>query len=236
MANAAPWFLVFILALGTSRVAFATDWEALEDRDVIQSFRQRVPGQTAIGVKGRATMDVPIQYIAELLLDADGEKKKEWVDMLSDFYVLDSSPTVITSYTLVSMPWPLEDRDFVVRTAINFDDVNHELLLSFASDTHPKAPPTPGVRGEMSQGTYRLRALSSTTTLVEVETQVSLKGMIPDWVVNYAQKSWPYNTLTKMKAAAMKSDSKPNRLVLDKLKQWNMSVAVDRGGHSNLSP
>ena len=222
---------VFFLTLSASGLARGEEWELIDESDGIQSFSQKSPGQTAIGVRGLTTMDVPIELVAQVLLDPDGEKRKEWVDLISEFTFLQYEGNLAYTYSLVDLPWPLQDRDFVVRNELSFDDVKHELVLKFESGVHPKAPATPGIRGEVSQGFYRLTALSRSSTRVEVQTQVNLKGLIPIWIVNLGQKNWPHKTLTAMKAMAQKPQAKANDLVLKRLEEWQLP-AVDTAAAS----
>ncbi|MFI5389926.1 MAG: hypothetical protein ACHQYQ_01090, partial [Bacteriovoracales bacterium] len=70
----------------------------------------------------------------------------------------------------------------------------------------PLAPKTTGVRGELIESKYVLTPMGPSKTKLEVEIVCDPKGMIPTWLVNLIQKSWPRKTIT----ALMKQLEKPD--------------------------
>ena len=67
-------------------------------------------------------------------------------------------------------------------------------VLEIKSVTHPKAPKTVGVRGELTYCHYILKRAGN-KTIVDVAVALDPKGSLPGWVVNLVQKSWPMKTL-----------------------------------------
>ena len=73
----------------------------------------------------------------------------------------------------------------------------------------PNGPKTVGVRAELKKSLYTLTPMGANMTKVEVEILSDPKGLIPKWLVNLIQKSWPHKTLMAIKAQVEKPFVKP---------------------------
>jgi hypothetical protein len=77
------------------------------------------------------------------------------------------------------------------------------------STTDPLAPPTDYVRGEIMQSYFILTSLEhGTKTHISVEVHADPKGSVAKWIVNMFQKSWPHNTISRLRAQVAKPDIK----------------------------
>jgi len=148
-------------------------------------------------------MPVKITKLVEVLLSEDGEMRKAWVDRLVQFHILDKrGANDWTFYTAYDMPWPIEDRDYVVEGAMKIDSAKNEVVISLKSGQSAKAPKTVGVRADLTESWYKLVPLPGDKTEVTVSIQTDPRGEIPPWLVNLIQKSWPANTLSKLEKVA----------------------------------
>ncbi len=212
-----------VLTLGLmSQYAFAgSKWEMISEKDGIKVYRMEVPGSPLVAFKGVKVMPVPITKVAQVILDEDTEKKKEWIDMIKDFKVIERGTYESVTYSAYDLPWPLTDRDYVIHSHLKIDNEGNQIVIDLKSAGHPKAPETIGVRAELTRSMYKLVPRPGRSTEVTVEIQTDPKGDLPKWLVNVIQKGWPANTLKKMEVQAMRPDTKENELIKAKFKGAN---------------
>ncbi|MDQ3232775.1 MAG: START domain-containing protein [Pseudobdellovibrionaceae bacterium] len=212
-----------ILALGVmSHFAFAgSKWELVSEKDGIKVYRMEVPGSPLVAFKGVKLMPVSITKVAQVILDEDTEKKKEWIDMIKDFKIIEKGSTESVTYSAYDLPWPLEDRDYIVHSQLKIDNEANQIVIELKSTEHPKSPQTIGVRAQLTRSMYKLVPKPGRTTEVTVEIQTDPKGDLPKWLVNVIQKGWPSNTLKKMEAQAMRPDTKDNEFIKARFKAAN---------------
>ncbi|MCW5922411.1 MAG: hypothetical protein KIS77_08710 [Saprospiraceae bacterium] len=109
------------------------------------------------------------------------------------------SATEFYYYSRFSFPWPLEDRDVVMRTTITTDAKTNAITLS--SHAVPDfIPEKQGiVRVKKANVTWKLSAQTSTSMEGEYYLSTHPGGILPDWTVNLANDTGPIETVQKMK-------------------------------------
>lgn len=194
-----------LVVAGASFVApvdAASAWEKIDDDGGIQVFRKEVPGSSFLAFKGVATLDVPIEKLLWVL--ADNDHRTGWVDRLVESRILERKGEFdYVVYQHFSAPPLVSDRDYVYRGRASRRA--EWVVLELASITHPKAPPTVGVRAELLKSSYALSPVGPNKTRVIVEIHTDPRGELPAFVVNLIQKSWPRNTLVNFAKQAKKS-------------------------------
>lgn len=194
------WFPIAFLLVSTAAVANSdpsSGWTLLEDSDGIQVFKKEIPGSDVIAFQGKTTIEASAEKLWWVLEDAKHEH--EWVDRLAVNVVLEqSSPFERVQYQSFDLPWPISDRDFVYRATCSQPEkgVFHILLNSVE---HSKSPRSTGVRGDIIESSIILEKKGEDLTHVTVEILSDPKGLIPVWLVNLLQESWPRETLIGMR-------------------------------------
>lgn len=141
-------------------------------------------------------VDAPMEKIIWVL--GDNTHRTEWVDRLKKSVILEKkSKYDFILYQHFGSPPVVADRDFVYR-AQAYSRKDGAAVLDIRSVTHPKAPLTVGVRGELEYSSYVLKRVGD-KTLVDVSVALDPKGALPGWIVNMVQKSWPVNTLKALR-------------------------------------
>lgn len=199
----------------------ANRWELVGDSDGIKVYRMEIPGSPLVAFKGVKIMPVPIAKVAQVILDENTDKKKEWIDMIMDFKIIERGQVESVTYSSYDLPWPLTDRDYVIHSKLKIDNEANQIVVELKSVEHPYAPPTIGVRAELTRSLYKLVPKPNRTTEVTVEIQTDPKGALPTWLVNLIQKGWPSNTLKKMEIQALRPDTKENQLIKTQFKGAN---------------
>jgi START domain len=183
-------------------------WEKIGDSDGIIAYRREVPGSPLIAVKGEGVISAPIVRVASVLVDST--RAPEWIDRLVESRVIRQvSETETVHYDHIGTPVVMKDRDFVTRARLEFDNAGKKVILKMHSVTDVLAPPTDFVRGEIMESYFVMTSLDhGTKTHISVEVHADPKGSIAKWIVNMFQKSWPHNTISRLRTQVAKPDIK----------------------------
>ena len=192
----------------SSRTAPPVAWEKIGEKDGIVAYRREVPGSPLIAVKGEGVVDASIIRVASVLVDTS--RATEWIDRLVESRVVrEVSETETVHYDHIGTPVVMKDRDFVTRAKLEFDNIGKKVTVNMRSTTDPLAPPTDFVRGEIMQSYFILTSIEhGTKTHISVEVHADPKGSIAKWIVNMFQKSWPHNTISRLRTQVAKPDIK----------------------------
>jgi hypothetical protein len=189
------------LALPTAVLTFApgalaSEWHEIDDAYGIKVYKKDVPGSKLHAFRGVGLVDAPMEKIIWVL--GDNTHRTEWVDRLKKSVILEQKGDYeFIVYQHFGSPAVIADRDFVYR-AQAYSRKDGTAVLDIQSVTHPKAPATVGVRGELNYSSYVLKRVGK-KTLVDVSVSLDPKGALPGWIVNMVQKSWPMNTLKALR-------------------------------------
>ena len=212
--------MIAALCLFTSlSIRAEAEWQFVKDQKNVKVYKKQIEGSPLVGFKGEMLMDAPITKVAEILLNHDIESKKLWIDRIQEFRFLENGHRHAVSYSSYDLPWPLADRDYVVKSDLEVDWQADELRLTLKSVEHPKAPQTVGVRAELTGSQYVLQPRGRDKTFVTVEILTDPKGMLPAWLVNLIQSDWPSNTLSALEIQAKRPETPHHPEVLKEFVQ-----------------
>ncbi len=186
-------FLVFYALNLPARPSITQGWEQIDRTEGIEVFRKAIDGSDVVAFRGIGEIEAPIEKVLWVLLD--NSHRTEWVDRLKSSTILEEAnrPFEYVVYQEFSLPWPINNRDFVYQAKA--EKIGKQIVLNMHSVNRDRVPQTAGVRAELYHSAYRMKPLSQNKTRLEVEIHSDPKGMLPKWLVNLIQKSWPSKTL-----------------------------------------
>ena|GEM_PF-2024032 len=186
-------------------------WEVVSSDDTFVTKRRSVPGSNKFAFRGEMVADITMGKLLKVFLSP--ESRKEWVALYKDSQnLIMPTPFDLTYWIRFSLPWPISDRDYVLRAIAKADRKSRVFTTMIESVEHPDKPKQDCcVRGQAFGTYYRFQALPGQKKVkMEVEVHTDPKGSLPSWLVNLVQKSWPRNTLTGLLREAQKPDVTPN--------------------------
>ena len=192
-------------------------WELISQKEGIESSRKTVPNSPLFAFRGETISKIPVAQIASLLLD--DPKGPEWVDLMNISVLIEqTAPDTKIIRQGYDLPWPIQDRDYVMKQTIIFDQENKVFSLLFESTTHSSMPKQQCcIRAQTYRTYWKLTALSQGMTKVEVEVKTDPKGSLPAWLINLIQEDWPYNTVSSLLKRVQKGDIIPAEEAIE----WN---------------
>ena len=170
-------------------------------------FRREVPGSQIIAVRGEGMINASITQVSSAILD--DQRATEWVDSLVESKLIKMyGPHEFLEYNHIGTPFVLKDRDFLVHGKVEANLKSGTLTITMASVEDPAVPPGKYIRGHVN-GHWNLTSMGNgTQTFLVVEMHADPKGNVPRWIVNLFQKSWPRNTIEKLRMQSVKPDIK----------------------------
>lgn len=174
------------------------EWRRVAMRDGIKVYAKTVPDSKIKAMKAECTLDAGLDEVIALLLDV--KAAEQWVCHTKSCRLIRRvSDTELLYHTEVSLPWPLDNRDFVTHLRV----IKHER----SGVVTVEAPAVPGivplregvVRINASINRWLLRQLPDGKVWVEYLLQVDPGGHIPAHVVNMFACRAPIETFQNMR-------------------------------------
>lgn len=124
----------------------------------------------------------------------DASRIPQWMDGVKSSTVVEEGDDFYITHTLVPSPWPVKDRDSVVRSNIQQSD-DGVVTIEFASVDGVVPLQKNYERVQNVKGCWRFTPLQDGKTRVEYEVMVDPGGKLPAWLVNRFAIDVPYNSI-----------------------------------------
>lgn len=204
------WIVTYLI-LASSSVA-APQWIQVSEENGIEVSRREFQGEGLYEFRGIGDVKSSIPKILALLVDV--KRMPEWVDGCTESQLLerffpkhseDLAGSYQVEYGVQSVPWPLTDRDYILKSTLSFQlgngKIQDQVFLKSVTVPHKAKPVVEDlVRITKMTTEIRLTRVSDHVTEMEFRALVDPAGWIPDWIVNLVSRDVPYKTLEKVRA------------------------------------
>ncbi|MDR6804300.1 hypothetical protein J2Y45_001569 [Dyadobacter sp. BE34] len=190
--------VLMVLLLGVTNTFAQAEWKRVATRDGISVYARTVPDSKIKAMKAECVLDAGVDEVVALLLDVSAAER--WVCHTKSCRLIKRvSDTELFYHTEVSLPWPLDNRDFVTHLKVVKSESSPIVII--------EAPAVPGVT-PMREGVVRiststnrwvLHPLPNARIRVEYTLQVDPGGHIPAHVVNMFACRAPIETFQNMR-------------------------------------
>ncbi len=197
--------MAFLALFLISMALFAeSGWKRVKNSNGIQVYTRSVAGSDLDEFKGITVVDARIEVIGEVIRDVPAQS--QWMaDCLEGRIIKKFSDNDMLVYNVTDVPWPLDDRDVLVRSRGKIDMAKGVVDVVFTSVTDASVPPKKGrVRMKDFYGRWLLERVDTEKTRVTYIIKANPGGSIPASVANLSSKKIPYETLKNLKKMAKK--------------------------------
>ncbi|MGG7665461.1 START domain-containing protein [Dyadobacter sp. BHUBP1] len=184
------------------------EWRRVAVRDGIKVFAKTVPDSKIKAMKAECVLDAEVDEVVALLLDVDAAER--WVCHTKSCKLIKKiSDTELLYYTEVSLPWPLDNRDFV--THLRVIRIENSPIMTIEAPAIPGIMPVREgvVRISTSINRWVLHPLPNARVRVEYTLQVDPGGHLPAHVVNMFACRAPIETFQNMRQVLAERKRKP---------------------------
>lgn len=192
---------ILVLFSAPAKVASQSEWQLFKEKDSIQVYFRQAPDSHMREVKILAWFQASLSSVVTLINDVENFGK--WQDHSREVRKLEGhSPTDYIFYNLANFPWPLTDREFVMRATMKQDPVTYTVI--FRSEAIPDYLPLNDqyIRVSETISQWKIRPLKKDYLELEYYLRSDPGGSIPAWMVNLALQSGPFNVMKKLKELA----------------------------------
>ena len=176
--------------------AAADDWKLALDEDGIAVYTRPSAASDNLAFRGTVTVPQSIDEIAVVLEDSDGYvgwyARCEWAATVKR-----EPPDRRFVHMKIDLPFPVSDRDAVVRVDREWQGEKLVLRMTTALDVVP--PQSGYVRMARVDGSWTLEPDPSGGTRVTLEQENDPSGALPAWLSNLLVTDQPMSTLTGLR-------------------------------------
>ena len=173
-------------------------WDLRIDQDSIKVYTGHTEESKIKAIRAEFTLRAAREELFRELLRA--ERYVEWQYNAERCEVIDVvSGSEILYYCEVSAPWPVSNRDLVVRLKILNDPKSPSFRITTLSDPKPYPVPKDVVRVPMSRGEWLVTEVGPRMLKVHYTMRIDPGGTIPAWLVNLVAAQAPYQTFKNLK-------------------------------------
>ena len=187
-----------LLSVLVANSVIAAEWELQRDESGITVFTRPVPNSGIREFKGIANVNHSTKAILALLRDSD--RFKTWFPNTPESKLVQRDGNVSIQYSVMDAPWPVSDRDNVLRSVTHRDEASGriEIQVAAAPEAYPEQPER--VRVKKAKGSWTLEPLGDSQTRVTFQMHLDPGGGIPEWLTNARVVESPFEALTNMRA------------------------------------
>jgi hypothetical protein len=190
--------LVTLLAVSLAAPAFA-EREVVREENGILVEQEGAPGRTLPILTGTTTMAAPPEQVAAWI--GATHTYVDWMHNCEEARRLRREGDVTYGYNRIGSPWPVSDRDVVLRST-RTDLEDGRIRIEFHNTTDANAPVVGGVvRMPRLIGSYDLSP-NGTGTQIVYTLDSDPGGSLPEWLAKQASKDLPYYTLRNLRDRA----------------------------------
>ena len=173
------------------------DFKVVFKNKVMRIFKKKPKDSPVVLVKCDIEVDLDTYRTYRMIHDL--QWRSQWDTVLSGMRIVEtinSNEDVMYSY--YKSPFGVSNRDFLQRR-FRFKNVNgNDYVICFGNEVNPLCPPTKdAVRAVTLISGYIFKSLSPTKTRLTMISHTDIKGMVPNWIVNYAASKAPVKWLKR---------------------------------------
>jgi hypothetical protein len=191
------FILLFIFSVLSAQVIAQNKWKLIADEEQIRIFSSAVPESKIKAIKVDCVVDASLAQMVSLLLDV--EAGTQWVyKTKSCTLVKKVSPTDLYYHSEISLPWPLDNRDFVAHLIARQDPATKTVTIDGPVVAGMVPVKKNVVRVSDSKGRWLLTPTGGKVR-IEYTLHTDPGGYVPAWAVNAFAAEGPMETFKKMK-------------------------------------
>lgn len=190
------------------------EWTLRKEADHIRVYTIDQPDSSFKAFKAVAVLDAPIENLMAVMVNPGS--CVEWVHNCTESYAFgDGEFHDRFAYSVNDMPWPVTDRDYVLRIRTRGNQASGEIVMDLNAMPEQRAENGSRVRVDRSDTLYRFTPEGDKTRMVWVQ-HTDPNGSLPGWLVNSLLVDIPVRSMEELERVANREKYQGYELVYDK--------------------
>lgn len=191
----------FILKL--TKLSAQTDWKLKSESDGIKVYTSIVTNSKFKAIKVECELNATASQLVKVLLDV--KNCPEWLYHTKlCTLVKQVSPAELYYYSEISIPWPVQNRDFVAHLTVSQHPETKVITIEGPA-VNGMVPLKDGiVRVRLSKGLWVITPLKKNLLKVVYTLQLDPGGNLPAWLVNLFAAEGPMKSFQGLKSQIKK--------------------------------
>ncbi|MBU2489347.1 MAG: hypothetical protein KKA60_08145 [Proteobacteria bacterium] len=192
MKRIAAFCLTLLLSAPALSAGLPGGWEQIYEWRGVKAYQRSFEGTDVKEYKAVTLLPARLEVVGEVLKDIPGYT--EWFPNCKEAREIhDFGNYAKEVYCRMGLPWPVADRDILVKNEVNLDFDTGRAVVDFYAVTDPEVPEIDGVvRMTELTGQYILEYIGRTTTRVTYIHRGHPGGSVPVRLANIAIRYFPY--------------------------------------------
>jgi hypothetical protein len=215
LLSLAAWFVAGLCLAESPQ----QQWKVIERDEGITVSRREQPGCGLPGFRGQGQVRGGVLQILALMLDSNAVQ--HWAYGVDEARVLKRiSANEELIYLYSDIPWPVRDRDMIVRRKVEVVNSGKEfhIHLECVPDAVPEVSGT--VRVKKCESGFHLKRVDAEKTEVDYAMSLDPAGLLPKWAGSWVAKHVPFKTLKAIEARAEETQGQYEAVV----KRWSTAA------------
>jgi len=178
----------------------ADGWSLRKEVDNIRIYTMEQEGSGFQAFKAVAELNVPMENLMAVMVNP--ESCEEWVHNCAESYAFGPGNFHDRyAYSVNDMPWPVTDRDYVLRIRTHGQADSDEIIMNLNATPNKRAEFDSRVRVDRSNTLYRFTSQGQHTRMVWIQ-HTDPNGSLPGWLVNNLIVDIPVKSMQALEAVA----------------------------------
>lgn len=173
------------------------EWTLEKEQQGIKLYTSKIPGSDYKATKVECTLTGNYTKLINILVDVP--QFSNWIyHSKKNRLVQKKLPTDFVYHTETTLPWPMSNRETVIRIRINTDSLPAFLSVTGSAEQGHVAK-TPGlVRVNHYQARWRVTMPAPQTLQISYQVELDPGGSIPGWMANMFVSKGPFETFVNL--------------------------------------
>ncbi len=180
-------------------------WELVRNDGGVEVYRRTVGNSPLHEFQGTGMVEAPIASLLAVLDDVD--HRLEWMaEAVAQTLISRNGDRDQTFYSRTGAPWPVSDRDVVIRAVTSVDAKAKMVKIEMNSTESPAWPPQKGVvrMPHLCGHWFLWPSNGGKWTRVEYQVHADPGGSLPTSIINLVSKKIPHSTITSIQKQVVK--------------------------------
>jgi hypothetical protein len=191
-------FLILTFFFKSNHAQAQSNWTLSTQHDGISVYTRPTANSKLKAIKVVSVMQATNSQLLAAVMDI--ETCSDWVyNSKKNIMIKQISPLDLIYYSEVEVPWPCENRDFVVHIQVQQHPQTKVITVNSPCIPGYVPPKDKVVRISHSVGNWTITPVGKNQVRAEYELEVDPMGTIPAWLINLFATKGPLETFRNLK-------------------------------------